>query len=297
MEARLPRGRSGPGTVRRPGGTDAGRGRTGPLRGLADGRRRPRPLRLDHRDGADAGPVPGLPDDQDSGLHGRTCRGRSREGSRLMDAVVSKRSDQELGGAPEGLDALTVAERLKAEGGVGLFVARDYARMGEFVQAFRFFADEVEVVEFPAWDCLPYDRLSPTSAVSAERMAALTRLACREVGDSRPLLVVTTVGAAIQRTPPREVTCGAGFETTVGLDLDSTALEKYFGANGYMRASTVSERGEFAVRGGVIDVFPPGFDEPVRLDMFGAELESIRTFDPATQRSTGQKRSVSLAPV
>ena len=214
-----------------------------------------------------------------------------------MDAQVSKRSDQELGGAPEGLDALTVADRLRADGGVGAFVARDYARMGEFVQAFRFFAADIEVVEFPAWDCLPYDRLSPTSSVSAERMAALTRLAQRQDGDRTPLLVVTTVSAAMQRTPPREVTCGAGFETTVGLDLDTASLERYFAANGYMRASTVSEKGEFAVRGGVIDVYPPGFEEPVRLDMFGSELESIRTFDPATQRSTGQLRSVSLAPV
>ena len=214
-----------------------------------------------------------------------------------MDGSIQKRGDRTLGGAPEGLDALTVAERLKAEGGAGLFVARDFARMGEFVQAFRFFAGDVEVLEFPAWDCLPYDRLSPTSGVSAQRMAALTALARREAGDSRPLLVVTTVSAAMQRTPPREVTCGAGFETTVGLDLDTAALERYFAANGYIRASTVSERGEFAVRGGVVDVFPPGFDEPVRLDMFGSELESIRTFDPDTQRSTGQLTSVSLAPV
>jgi transcription-repair coupling factor (superfamily II helicase) len=214
-----------------------------------------------------------------------------------MDAASPKRGDQELGGAPEGLDALTIAERLKAGGGVSLFVARDFARMGEFVQAFRFFADDIEIVEFPAWDCLPYDRLSPTSAVSAERMAALTRLARLASADRKPLLVATTVGAAIQRTPPREVTTGAGFEARVGLDLDTAALERYFAANGYMRASTVSERGEFAVRGGVIDVFPPGFEEPVRLDMFGSELESIRTFDPATQRSTGQLRIVSLAPV
>lgn len=214
-----------------------------------------------------------------------------------MDVMTPTRSDLELGGAPEGLDALTVADRLRAVGGIGVFVARDYARMGEFAQAFRFFANDIEVLEFPAWDCLPYDRLSPTASVSAERMAALTRLAGRAADDGRPLLVVTTVAAATQRTPPREVTTAAGFETTVGLDLDTAALERYFGANGYVRASTVSERGEFAVRGGVIDVFPPGFEEPVRLDMFGSELETIRTFDPATQRSTGQMRSISLAPV
>jgi transcription-repair coupling factor (superfamily II helicase) len=207
------------------------------------------------------------------------------------------RKDIELGGAPEGLDALVVAERLAKSGGVGVFIARDYQRAGNFAQAFRFFAKDVEVLEFPAWDCLPYDRLSPTSAVSAERMAALTELAGRPARSPKPLLVVTTIAAAMQRTPPQEVTASAGFDAAVGRDLDQAALEKYFTTNGYMRASTVNERGEYAVRGGVIDVFPPGFEEPVRLDMFGSELESIRTFDPATQRSTGQRKKISLSPV
>ena len=212
-------------------------------------------------------------------------------------ASVERRTDHELGGAPEGLDALVVAERLKSSGGIGVFVARDYARANAFVQAFQFFAADIDVLEFPAWDCLPYDRLSPTSGVSAERMAALTALARRDPDERKPLLLVTTIAAAMQRTPPRAVTTSAGFDAVVGLELDTAALETYFTTNGYMRASTVNERGEYAVRGGVIDVFPPGFEEPVRLDMFGSELESIRTFDPATQRSTGQRRAVALSPV
>ncbi|MBX9707099.1 MAG: transcription-repair coupling factor [Caulobacteraceae bacterium] len=215
-----------------------------------------------------------------------------------MDGTqIERRTDQTLGGAPEGMDALVVAERLKASGGVAVFVARDGARATAFRQAFGFFAKDTEVLEFPAWDCLPYDRLSPTASVSAERMAALTMLARREPDTREPLLVVTTVAAAMQRTPPREVTTAAGFDAVVGRDLDLQALETYFAINGYVRASTVSDRGEFAVRGGVVDVFPPGFPEPVRLDMFGSELESIRTFDPETQRSTGQLREVSLSPV
>ena len=213
-----------------------------------------------------------------------------------MDAKVEYRTDADLGGAPEGLDALIVAERIKAGGGVGLFVARDFQRSGSFVQAFQFFSKDIEVLDYPAWDCLPYDRLSPTAGIAAQRMATLTRLAMRKPGDA-PVLIVTTVSAALQRTPPKSVTTQAGFETKVGRDLDIQALERYFAANGYVRASTVSERGEFAVRGGVVDVYPPGFEEPVRLDMFGSELESIRTFDPETQRSTGQMTSVSLAPV
>ena len=213
-----------------------------------------------------------------------------------MDAQI-ERTDHEVGGAPEGLDALIVAEKLKASGGVGVFIARDFSRSTAFVQALKFFAKDIEVVDFPAWDCLPYDRLSPTSGVSAERMAALTALAKRALDDRSPMLVVTTVAAAMQRTPPREATFAASFEARVGRDLDTASLETYFTTNGYMRASTVNERGEYAIRGGVIDVFPPGFEEPVRLDLFGSELESIRTFDPATQRSTGQRREVSLSPV
>ncbi|MBN8528301.1 MAG: transcription-repair coupling factor [Caulobacterales bacterium] len=212
-----------------------------------------------------------------------------------MGEAAAGRMDVEVGGAPEGLDALVVARALETHG-LGLFVARDFQRAGAFTQAFRFFSHGVEVLEYPAWDCLPYDRLSPSASVAAQRMAALTRLAERKPGDA-PLLIVATVAGAMQRTPPKDATRRAGFSARVGQDLDTAALERYFAANGYVRASTVSERGEFAVRGGVIDVFPPGFDEPVRLDMFGSELESIRTFDPETQRSTGQRKAVDMAPV
>jgi transcription-repair coupling factor (superfamily II helicase) len=208
---------------------------------------------------------------------------------------VMERRELELAGRPEGLDALAVAEALTACGGPALFIARDQAHANAFVQTFGFFAKDIEVLEYPSWDCLPYDRLSPTVGVSARRMATLARLARQT--DDVPLLVVTTVAAATQRTPARDITSGAGFSARVGHELDTTALEAYFARNGYVRASTVSDRGEYAVRGGVIDVFPPGFEEPVRLDLFGAELESIRAFDPETQRSTRQLTSVELTPV
>ncbi|HAL08124.1 MAG TPA: hypothetical protein DCP26_12380, partial [Brevundimonas sp.] len=84
-----------------------------------------------------------------------------------MDGAPA-RADMELGGAPEGLDALIVADRIKAQGGTALFVARDYQRTGNFIQAFRFFAKDIEVLEYPSWDCLPYDRLSPTASVAAQ---------------------------------------------------------------------------------------------------------------------------------
>ena len=127
-------------------------------------------------------------------------------------------------------------------------------------------------------------------------MAALARLASGSVqGDA--VLIATTIAAASQRLPPREAVAGAGYAARIGNTVDVADLERYFAVNGYHRASTVSEKGEFAIRGGVIDVFPTASSEPVRLDLFGDTLESIRAFDPETQRSTRQLSEVSLLPV
>src|SRR3569833_3741893 len=203
----------------------------------------------------------------------------------------------DLGGAPEGFDALVMADALRQRGGTGVFAARDYARANSFEDALRFFAPDLRELRFPAWDCLPYDRVSPTPALAAPRMAALAELSGRKLDERKPLLVLTTVPAVMQRVPPRQATASAAFSTRVGRDVDVTSLEAYFSVNGYQRASTVAERGEYAIRGGVIDVYPPGAEEPVRLDLFGDTLESIRAFDPASQRSTRQLKDVALLPV
>jgi len=200
-----------------------------------------------------------------------------------------------LTGAPEGFDALAMADIVRARGGLAAFVARDGARAQAFAEAFDFFAPDIETIVFPSWDCLPYDRTGPSAGVAARRMAALSALAAAT--NDRPRLVITQAPALLQRVPPRAVIGQAGYAAAIGQDVDLAALERYFAANGYQRASTVSERGEFAVRGGVIDVFPPTADEPVRLDLFGDTLESIRAFDPVSQRSTRRLNAIELLPV
>ncbi len=201
-----------------------------------------------------------------------------------------------LSGAPEGFDALVMADIARARGGLTVFVARDGSRASAFTDSLTFFAPEMEVLSFPAWDCLPYDRVGPSAGVAAARMAGLTRLS-QGLDAKTPVMLVTTAAAIMQRLPPRAAVGAAGYAATVGNSVDIADLERYFAVNGYQRASTVSERGEFAVRGGVIDVFPPGADEPVRLDLFGDTLESIRAFDRETQRSTKQLKAVDLRPV
>ncbi|MEM9840497.1 MAG: transcription-repair coupling factor [Pseudomonadota bacterium] len=195
-------------------------------------------------------------------------------------------------GTPEGADALCVAEAAMASTGVTTVITRDAGRAAAMIGALTFFAPKVPVLRFPAWDCLPYDRMSPGGDVVAERLATLATLASREEGT--PLIVVTTVAAATQRTLPTETIATASFSAKPGATLDMDTLIAYLVANGYSRASTVREPGEFAVRGGLLDMFPPGTKEPLRLDFFGDSLESIRAFDPVSQMTTHQRKGVHL---
>jgi len=203
----------------------------------------------------------------------------------------------DLVGAPEGFDAMVMADLAKGHKGLCLFIARDGPRANDFAEALKFFDPSIEQLRIPSWDCLPYDRIGPSPGVAATRMAALSRLAHRKAADHAPMIVIATVPAMLQRVPPKAAIAKASFMAKVGQDVAVADLERYFSVNGYVRASTVSERGEFAIRGGVIDVFSPVADEPVRLDLFGDTLESIRAFDPETQRSTKQLKSIDLLPV
>jgi transcription-repair coupling factor (superfamily II helicase) len=199
-----------------------------------------------------------------------------------------------VGGCPEGFDARYLAEVVGRAGGPVVHVARDDARLAAMRASLRFFAPELPVLGFPAWDCLPYDRISPNPEIAAARMATLSALAD---GFSRPAAVLTTVNAATQAVPARDVVAGASLAAEVGGRLDVAVLRGYLARMGYGQAPTVTEPGEFAVRGGLIDLWPPGARGPVRLDLFGDVLESARRFDPGTQRTSEKVRRVELAPV
>ncbi len=198
-------------------------------------------------------------------------------------------------GAPEGWDAFLLAQRRREYAGPVLHVTRDDARMARLAEALAFAMPEAEILRFPAWDCLPYDRVSPNAALVSERIATLTRLLDKPTG---PRFVLTTVNALVQRVPPRSAFAGARLDVKVNGQVRPEELARFLEANGYGRAGTVMEPGEYAVRGGIFDIFPAGESEPLRLDMFGDTIESIRPFDPSTQRSgTASRRALSLRPV
>jgi transcription-repair coupling factor (superfamily II helicase) len=203
-----------------------------------------------------------------------------------------------IAGLPEGADALVLAELARATGGADiLHVARDGQRLERLQDGLRFFSPEREVLVFPAWDCLPYDRMSPHPDIVAERLETLSRLAAPKAPGAPARIILASVGAALQRVPPRSLYTEAATILRKGQTIDVDWLTKFLGENGYGRAETVMEPGEFAVRGGLFDLFPPGTKEPLRLDLFGDTLESIRSFDPMSQRSTGTRDEVVLLPV
>jgi transcription-repair coupling factor (superfamily II helicase) len=201
-------------------------------------------------------------------------------------------------GAPEGQDALLLIRRTQEHTGPLLHICRDGNRLARLADLLSWFAPNLEVLRFPAWDCLPYDRASPNAATVADRIATLARLLEPAPGPGvSPRIVLTTVHAALQRVPPRAAFAGHTLSVATGGTLQPERLTEFLSANGYNRTDTVMEPGEFAMRGGIFDVFPSGEPEPLRLDFFGDTVESIRRFDPATQRSVEDVRAFSLRPV
>lgn len=199
-----------------------------------------------------------------------------------------------LSGLPEGFDAKVLAQNIVKNKRPILHIARDDKRMDALRRALQFFAPQVPVFIFPAWDCLPYDRVSPNSDVSAARMATLATLAS---GFDKPFIILTTLNAATQLVPKRDVLSNSSFVAEVGRTVNDQELRAYFTRMGFVQTPTVTEPGDYAIRGGIIDVYPPGEAGPVRMDMFGDELESARRFDPITQRTVEKLTKVEFAPV
>lgn len=218
-----------------------------------------------------------------------------------MEPMPKAGEPRMLFGCPEGQDARVLAgmaRDLARERKVLIHIAMDDTRMAALAELFSFFAPDVEIVSFPAWDCLPYDRVSPNPEIAAARVNALSSMVAWGQSDKYlPRILLTSVNAATQRVMPKEKLQKAAFMAKVGGRLSVSDLQDYLMANGYMRTDTVREHGEYAMRGGIIDIFPTGEAEPLRLDLFGDEIESIRSFDPASQRTEGKREHFSLKPV
>ena len=210
-----------------------------------------------------------------------------------LNRILAAQTPLTLSSLPRGAQPLVLSDLARAAKQRAVFIAPDDAAMRSLADAARFFAPEVEVLEFPAWDCLPYDRASPALSISAARLSALFRLQRPASGSQ---LLVTTINAALQRvlTPFRIRESVREFKA--GTTIGHGSLAALLTRQGYSRTDTVVDHGEFAVRGSIVDIFPSSLDEGLRLDFFGDELESLRLFDPSTQRSTGRIEAHLLLP-
>jgi transcription-repair coupling factor (superfamily II helicase) len=198
-----------------------------------------------------------------------------------------------LVGVPTGFLPWLMTDLARSAPKRAVFIATDEAEMRGVADTAHWFAPEVRVLTFPAWDCLPYDRASPSLRVTSERMATLSALQDKAAG---PQLLVTTVNAASQRTLTPFRLRQLVAKLAPGERIDRDDLAKLLQANGYVRTETVADAGDYAVRGSLVDLFPSGMEHALRLDFFGDEIESIRSFDPADQRTIGPVEGFTLLP-
>ena len=217
----------------------------------------------------------------------------TRPSADIFAAIASASAPLTLARTADGFLPLLLADLARASDKRLVYVATDDTAMQAVADAAPFFAPDLVVHRFPAWDCLPYDRAGPSMRVSADRLATLSAL---QAPPKRGELILTTVAAITQRTlTPFRI---RQLATTLapGQRIDRDALAELLVANGFNRVDTVADQGEFAVRGSLVDLFPAGEDAGLRVDFFGDEIESIRRFDPADQRSLGPAKSLQLLP-
>ena len=195
-----------------------------------------------------------------------------------------------LFGSARGLVGVSVANLLK-EAPV-LVVLRDAQHARQIHDEFSFYAPaDLPLLHFPDWESLPYDSFSPHPDISSERLATLYRLPTLKRG-----LVLVTAATLLQRLAPSGYVAAQSFSLEVGAALDVGSLREQLARASYQAVSQVMEPGEFSVRGGLIDIFPAGSVRPFRIDLFDERIESIRGFDPATQRSAEHLPHVRMLP-
>ncbi|MDH0895032.1 MULTISPECIES: transcription-repair coupling factor [unclassified Pseudomonas] len=198
---------------------------------------------------------------------------------------------QHWGNLPGAALSLAVAEAASEARRFTLLLTADSQSAERLQEELAFFAPDLPVLHFPDWETLPYDVFSPHQDIISQRIATLYRLPEIKHG-----VLVVPIATALHRLAPTRFLLGSGLVLDVGQKLDVEEMRGRLEAAGYRCVDTVYEHGEFAVRGALIDLFPMGSDTPFRIDLFDDEIETLRTFDPETQRSVDKVESIRLLP-
>lgn len=189
-----------------------------------------------------------------------------------------------LSGVAKDAEAFAIRDLLQTSSKNILCILSDGASLKQTFDTLKFIAPEIDILTFPAWDTVPYDRVSPNPTILSKRIETLAKLVLDDTKKRK--VVLTSIGAAIQKLPPKKIFLNTRKSIQVGGKLNFDEFLHYVAINGYSRVEQVMESGEYAVRGDIIDIFPSGADQPLRIDLFDDEVERLRLFDVETQRST-----------
>ena len=210
---------------------------------------------------------------------------------RYLESVGDADCSLRVSGLAGSSRSLFLAHAHRNRDGATLVVVEDTAAAEELFEDMTGLLDPGDVALFPPWEVLPYDQVSPPGDLSGRRMSALYALL-----KNRPLFVVSTVRAVMQRTMPTVVLDASTLHVAEGADMPLNKLTARCNRLGYERADMVQSPGHYSVRGGIVDVYPHGLDQPCRIEFFGDEVESIRLFDIYSQRSSGNITELTVLP-
>lgn len=214
----------------------------------------------------------------------------------ILPTMIHK--EQTFGGVVKGYDSLVVAELARQHGRV-IHIADTDAHLQTIAEQLSAIAPDIDVWPFPAWDTVPYDRSAPHSDIEGVRIRTMCQLeaATHTPALARPTVVLTCLAAVMQKVPPLSFWQNQYLDIHKGDTWDERAVFEYLSHTGYLRTAQVMEQGQYAVRGGIVDIFPAGDSVPYRLDLFGDTIDDIRPFDPLTQKTDGTANHITLLPI
>ena len=202
-----------------------------------------------------------------------------------MSNDFEKYNKKTLAGVAKDAEAFAIDALLRRTERDALCILSDGVSLQQAYDVLSFMRPEAEILVFPAWDTVPYDRVSPNATILSRRIDTLARLVLDDE-NKKQRIVLTSVGAAIQKLPPKKIFYNTRKVIHVGDKLNFDEFLHYAAVNGYTRVEQVMESGEYAVRGDIIDIFPSGAEQPLRIDLFDDEVERLRHFEVENQRST-----------
>ncbi|MFT6914958.1 MAG: transcription-repair coupling factor (superfamily II helicase) [Motiliproteus sp.] len=196
-----------------------------------------------------------------------------------------------------GASGLLIAELAASHADLTLVVTRNVETAMQLEAEVGFYLPDLDLLNFPDWETLPYDTFSPHQDLTSQRLACLNRLLQRvQGGQSKQGILIVPATALLQQLPPRSFIAANSLVMEQGQLLDLQQLRTDMTAYGYRAVDTVYEHGEFAIRGSIIDIYPMGSELPYRIELLDDEIDTLRSFDPDSQRRIDIITSIRLLP-